>query len=523
MKEFFDLNGPAHELLGEWPFLKCDSLGPLVDVVKPPVHVLRPIARRLHAHDWRLGTIVAAQAAGDSVTLRYCFYRTYDPGWIHVLLDVDRKTQEPPSLTPIYISADRHEREIEDLFSVTFASHPRLGDFVLHDDKWAENIGLTRLRTADRVYQTSHAWKPQRVLREEGAFVMPVGPVFSGHAESALFLLETVGEDVVRAVPRLFYKYRAIEKIAEGRSVYDALLLVERCNGTSAFGNGWGYCNAVEAALGIDVPARANLLRTLLAELERLRHHAGVIRDICESTALAVAANEAAVYEEELLRASERLTGHRYLFGMLAVGGLMRDLTDAGIADVQQSVRTVWPKLARLRQALERTSSFLDRIERIGIIAPEKARTFELLGPMARASALTLDMRVSHAYGSYGTVEFAVPRETEGDGFARLRVLFDEIEQSVHIMSRLSTTLAGLVRVDTPVRRSSALGWTEAPRGASLHWVEISDEGTLLRYHFVPPSFRNWHGFHIATEDFAFQDFPIILATLDLSVAENDR
>jgi len=62
----------------------------------------------------------------------------------------------------------------------------------------------------------------------------------------------------------LFYKYRAIEKIAEGRSVYDALLLVERCNGTSAFGNGWGYCNAVEAALGIDVPARANLLRTLL-------------------------------------------------------------------------------------------------------------------------------------------------------------------------------------------------------------------------------------------------------------------
>jgi Ni,Fe-hydrogenase III large subunit len=56
-----------------------------------------------------------------------------------------------------------------------------------------------------------------------------------------------------------------------------------------------------------------------------------------------------------------------------------------------------------------------------------------------------------------------------------------------------------------------------------LHWVEISDEGALLRYHFVPPSFRNWHGFHIATEDFAFQDFPIILATLDLSVAENDR
>ena len=523
MNDFVDLTGPAQELLKEWPFLAYDALGPLVDVVKPPAHILRPIAKRLHAHGWRLGTIVASQAGGDSVTLRYCFYRACGPGWIHVLIHVDRKTQEPPSLTPSYISADRHEREIEDLFSVTFASHPRLGDFVLHDDKWAEGIGLMRLRTADKIHQTSRAWKPHRVLREEGAFMMPVGPIFSGHAESALFLLETVGEDVVRAVPRLFYKYRAIEKIAEGRSIHDALLLVERCNGTSAFGNGWGYCNAVEAALGIDVPDRANVLRTFLAELERLRHHAGAIRDICESTALAVAANESAVYEEELLRASERLTGHRYLFGMLAVGGLMRDLADVDIHDVQQRIRMLWPKLARLREALMRTSSFLDRIEQIGIISPEKAHTFELLGPMARASAMMLDMRVSHAYGSYGAVDFAVPVESEGDGFARLRVLFAEIEQSVLIMTRLATTLQGPVRVDTPVRGSSALGWTEAPRGASLHWVEISDEGALLRYHFVPPSFRNWHGFHIATEDFAFQDFPIILATLDLSVAENDR
>ena len=71
---------------------------------------------------------------------------------------------------------------------------------------------------------------------------MTVGPVYSGEAESALFLLETVGEDVVRAVPRLFFKYRAIEKIAEGRTMHDVLLLAERCNGTSAIGNGLAYC-----------------------------------------------------------------------------------------------------------------------------------------------------------------------------------------------------------------------------------------------------------------------------------------
>jgi Ni,Fe-hydrogenase III large subunit len=79
------------------------------------------------------------------------------------------------------------------------------------------------------------------------------------------------------------------------------------------------------------------------------------------------------------------------------------------------------------------------------------------------------------------------------------------------------------VRTEPPLRAGFGLGWTEAPRGASIQWVQLSEEGTVLRYRLTPPSFRNWHGFHVATEGFAFQDLPIVLATLDLSVAENDR
>jgi Ni,Fe-hydrogenase III large subunit len=137
---------------------------------------------------------------------------------------------------------------------------------------------------------------------------------------------------------------------------------------------------------------------------------------------------------------------------------------------------------------------------------------------------MEIDMRRFQPYASYESLQFEIPTESEGDGFARLRVLFREIEQSRGMMRQTLEALPkGAVRADGAVRSGAALGWVEAPRGASLHWVEIDEEARVARYRLTPASFRNWHGFHIATEDFAFQDFPIVLATLGLSVAENDR
>jgi formate hydrogenlyase subunit 5 len=489
---------------------------------------LRDLAKDLHGEEWRLGSVVASAAPGDehAVDLRYCFYATRDPGW-RVLLVRSAVGESVPSLTPVVIAADWFEREIEDLFSVRFAQHPRLGDFVLHDDMWAEEVGIMR-RSAEPASaeekREARPWRPKRVLEEEGAFVMPVGPIFSGEAESALFLLETVGEDVVRAMPRLFYKYRAIEKLAEGKSVHDALLYVERCNGTSAVGNGWAYCRAVEGAAGIEIPQRARVLRGLFAELERIRHHASAIREICSSTSLVVAASQLLWIEEQLLRVCGELSGHRYLFGVLAIGGLLRDLEDAAVARATERCERLMNDLRSAVDTLADSSSFLDRIERVGIIPERHARTFELVGPLARASGVRADMRTVQPYDPYPSVRFEIPAEDEGDGFARMRLLFRETQQSVAILRALSEELApGEIRAPYVPRAGSSLGWTEAPRGASIAWASVRNDGTIERLRLTPPSFRNWHGFHLAAEGFAFQDFPIVLATLDLSVAENDR
>jgi formate hydrogenlyase subunit 5 len=478
--------------------------------------------------EWHFGFGGLVVEEREQWELRYLFYGEGGGGWVHVLVSAPLDAPTVPSIVRPVHAADWHEREAEDLFGIRFEGHPRLGDFVLHDDAWQEGVEPMRrgfsAHTPISVRQPNPEWRPRRVLQDPGAFVMPIGPVYSGLAESAHFLLETVGEDVVRAVPRLFYKYRGIEKIAEGRTVDGALMLAERFAATTAFAHAIAYCHAAETIAGVDVPARARTLRVFLAELERLRHHVGAIEGICASTALVVAASQAGILEEDLLRVSGALTGHRYLFGLATPGGLTTDLADATCNEALRRARDVVGRLDELESMLRVSSSFLDRLEEVGFIPEQDARALSLVGPIGRASGVARDLRVHHPYDAYAAMEFEVPSEREGDGYARLRVLFAEARQSLRLMEQAVTSLAhGPVAAPYEPRTGAALGWVEAPRGAALHWLRLDHRGRVERYHVVTPSFINWLAFHLSVENFAFQDFPIVLSTLNLSVAENDR
>jgi formate hydrogenlyase subunit 5 len=474
-------------------------------------------------------TLVVEEKPGGGWSLLYVFYKDAGPSWVRLKLELESGTKTVPSISTLAHgpSADWHEREAEDLFGLIFEGHPRLGEFVLHED-WPEGVNpMRRDFDARRLKgrELDITWEPPTVVVAPGAFAMPVGPVFSDFAESAHFLLETVGEDVIRTIPRFFYKYRGVEKIAEGKSVDQVLLLAERFSGTSAFAHGLAFSQAVEAICGIDVPSRALALRTVFAELERLRHHAAVITSICNSTALAVAAAQAALIEEDLLRLSCEAGRHRYLFGLLRPGGLSHDLSDNTCASLAQSIALSARGLHDLHQMLRYSSSFLDRLEEVGIVSMEQAVAYGLVGPVARGSGIALDLRKLFPYAAYRSVHFVVPIEHEGDGYARLRVLFREAEESAALVRHvLSSMPEGPVCSDrVSLCEGAALGAVEAPAGAAFHWVRLDEKGMIARYRITPPSFTNWHGIHLAAENFAFQDFPIILASFGLSNAECDR
>ena len=499
------------------------TLGPLVPESLPQLC-------RFLFWDWKcLFGGITAEEHPENWSLSYLFLLPQS-GWIRVILRLPIETKVVPSIVADVHASDWHEREIEDMYGSCFENHPRLGDFILHDQIWREGIEPMRKKfPADGLQlerKLDPEWQPLLVVEDPGSFAMPVGPVYEGGLGEPLhFLLETVGEDVIRAVPRLFYKYRAVEKIAEGRSAADALLLAERFAATSAFAHSLAFCLAVERIHEVEVPPRASRLRVLIAELERLRHHAGAIAGICSSTALAVPAAQSSVIEEQLLRSSCEFSGHRYLFGLNAFGGLSRDFDSEQCRKLLAGVEAAGTDLNALEKRLRFSSSFLDRLEDVGVVREEQARDLNLVGPIGRASAQRCDLRKACPYSGYEGFAFEEPREIEGDGYARLRVLFAEAAQSVKLIHQAVERLEpGSVCAPCDGKRSgAALGWVEAPRGAALHWVSAGENGVIKRYRAITPSFNNWLGFHVAAENFAFQDFPIILATFGLSATECDR
>lgn len=473
-------------------------------------------------------TLVVEQAQDtDGYAVHYFFYAPDDG----TRVQIDTRAAPGVALPTIgdrVHAADWHEREAEDLYGIHFAGHPFLGDFVLHDTEWPEDIAPMR-REFDPGHRVTEPglgaeWKPRRLLEEEGALVLPVGPIWGDYHEAGLWLLETPGEQIRQAHSRLFYKYRAVEKIAEGKTPEQALLLAERFSGSSAFAHAWAYCQALEKLAGCDVPPRARALRLVFAELERMRYHAAAIAELAGSTALAVGKSMTQEVEEKLLRLGGEVCGHRYLFGLIAPGGLAWTPDEAALARLDQGVRHVAGELAQLGKWLARSSSFLDRIEEMGTLTPELADTYGVVGPVARASGQTLDLRTALPYGDYARTPPGIPGENEGDGYARLRVWLAEAAISAQLIAHtLSELPDGPIVTDCPPAPGGALGWVEAPSGGTFHWLRLDAEGRIARWRAGTPGFRNWHAFHRAVEGAAFQDFPIILASFGLSVAENDR
>ncbi len=460
--------------------------------------------------------------------LRYIFVADKSKGYIHIKVNSPIDDNHFPSVSVPVHAADWHEREAEDLFGIIFDGHPRLGDFVLHDNAWQEGVEPMR-RDFDAQSVLSNRrpqkdWSPRRIVDIPGAFIMPIGPIFSGEAESVHFQLETIGEEVIRTVPRLFFKYRGVEKLAEGRSIDEGVLLAERFAGKSAFAHSLAFCLAIERICNVDVPIRAQMLRCFFAELERVRSHISTIEAICNSTALVVAANQMSILEERVLRLTCILSEHRYLFGLAIPGGLSKDCSSDLCKETVVDLKGILAELNELEGLLTNTSSFLDRIEEVGIVSTDEAKNHGLVGPVARGAGYCNDLRMMQPYCIYDNLEFNVPLEYEGDGYARLRVLFAEIRESIRIMEQIAERLQeGEIFQQFNINEGYALAGTETPRGAAWHWVNIDESGRIKRYKLLTPSFANWHGFHLAAETFAFQDFPIILATFGLSVAENDR
>ncbi|GBE11288.1 formate hydrogenlyase subunit 5 precursor [bacterium BMS3Bbin12] len=477
-----------------------------------------------HEYGFEFATLLA-EDLDCGFTLHYFFFHPAD----HVLVSIGTSASgELPTISDRIYAADLYEREAEDLFGLHFSGHPFLGDFVLHDDVWPEAVAPMCRRyaatTPSASAERASTWHPRRQLTESGSVVFPVGPVWGDYLEAGLYVLEGPGEQIRLAHTRLFYKYRAVEKIAEGLPVPAVLLLAERFSGNAAVAHALALCQAAERISHTVVPERARRLRVVLAELERMRYHMAVMAELAGSTGLAVGKAMGQELEEALLRLAARVGGHRYLFGLIAPGGLARDLDAGALATLGAELPLIVTRIRRYRRLLEASSSFLDRIEEVGALDAALTARYATVGPVGRASGRSLDLRCALPYAGYACLPPTVAVESEGDGYARMRVFFHEIEDSGALIgAALDALPSGAAATGWEPCEGSALGWAEAPSGAFFDWLRLDADGRVQRWSAGTPGYRNWHAFHRAVEGATFQDFPIIMASFGLSVAENDR
>src|SRR5208282_3038712 len=240
---------------------------------------------------------------------------------------------------------------------------------------------------------------------------------------------------------RHFYTHKGTEKLFEGKSVDDGVMLAESVSGDNCFAHSVCYCQAVEDACGIEVPTRALAIRLIGLEFERLVCHISDIGGLCTDVGFSVAAAYATRVKEFLLQASVQCCGTRYWRGVAVPRGLRFDFDSARVAELAQAVARASSDFSKIARMILETPSIQNRFETAGVLSREAARDLAVVGPIARASGIDLDVRRDHPYGAYGNHRIEVPVTHYGDVMARARIRIAETEVSVHLIQETAKSL----------------------------------------------------------------------------------
>jgi Ni,Fe-hydrogenase III large subunit/Ni,Fe-hydrogenase III component G len=448
-----------------------------------------------------------------------------------IVLPVKSEAPVFPSLTHDIPATHWYEREIRDMFGLVPEGHPGPQRLVFHDafppgshplrKDWAVTVKELKEWGEGRVQKV-----PYRFLEVEGegVYEIPVGPVHAGIIEPGHFRFSALGESVLFLEPRLFYTHKGTEKQFERVGFVEGVRLAERVSGTSSFSHSSAYCMAVERMAGIEVTENAKAGRTLLLELERLYNHIGDIGNMCAGSGLAVGYARGAVIKERLMQLNERLTGSRYLRGVNVIGGVRKDVF-LYRDDILSTIDTATKDYKEFMNLLLNTVSHVERMETTGRLAKDVVVKMGATGLAARASGVDDDIRKAHPHLLYEQLDFETHTMSKGDVLARMMVRGEEAECSISIINALleranrGELAAGKKEIPA---FSSALGYTETPRGSVFYWVKSDKEGNPLRVKLRSPSYCNWPVVPFAVRGNIVPDFPLINKSFNLSYSGCD-
>lgn len=444
--------------------------------------------------------------------------------WLDLAL-TDGAATSYPDLTATFGCAARLQRAVADLNGLVASGADDTRAWLRHaawpQDYYPlrrESNGRERFEALDEPY-------PFVPVTGDGVHEIAVGPVHAGIIEPGHFRFSVVGEKVLRLEERLGYTHKGIEKRLEGMTLAQGARVAARVSGDSTVAYGWAYCCAAEALCGTQAPPRAQWLRALALERERIANHLGDLGALGNDAAFAFGLAQFWRLREAWQRRSQQLTGHRLLMDWIVPGGLASDLAPEALRTIGEDCEALEAQVRTLESIYDGHAGLQDRFVGTGRVDAQLARQFNLTGMAARASGVGSDLRADFGGIPYEALQVRKAQAADGDVAARVAVRFAEVYESLRLIRKIAQELpAGptLAALAQPQPRSCGAGWIEAWRGEVLVTIETDERGLIRRAHCHDPSWQNWPALEFAVIGNIVPDFPLINKSFNLSYSGQD-
>lgn len=422
-----------------------------------------------------------------------------------------------PALTPDCAQAHAFEREIAEQCAVLPEGHP-----------WLKP--LRRHLPDHRAPARSNAVLDPAVypfFRVEGAEVheVAVGPVHAGIIEPGHFRFQAHAEEVLFLEIMLGYQHRGVERLLETAPADQRMLVAESIAGDTVIGHAGAYCGALEAVSRCRKSPRAQAIRGLALEIERLANHIGDLGAIAGDVAYQPAAAYFGRMRGECLNLLMLLSGNRYGRGLIRPGGVAFDLPVGMAVEMDVRLQTLRDELEPVAALMFETASVQARFEGVGTVSREQCVALGFVGPVARACEVARDVRHDHPYGIFRFAHIPVATGWAGDVHARALVRWHEVRRSLEfVLEQLAAIPRGEARVRCGASYPGELvvalqeGW----RGEIAHVVITGTDGSVRRHKVVDPSFHNWTAVAVSLPGNQISDFPLCNKSFNLSYAGHD-